>query len=75
LKVGEQWQYANVRGGPDRRFKNNKLLPVMLYSYVEFRSAQGLNWVLQLSRHDVASWCQQIIWARPRRQLDAGADG
>lgn len=68
-QIGETWQYANVRGGPDRRFKNNRRLPVMLYSEVVFSSSNGLSWSLNLSRHEVAAWWQQIIRARPQTPL------
>lgn len=44
-RVDTTWQYVNVKGGPDRRFKNNRQLPVMLYGKLEFtllgRSAMG----------------------------------
>jgi hypothetical protein len=66
VQVGFTWQYANVRGGPDRRFKNNRRLPVMLYSEVVLTTPHGLNWSLSLSRHDVAIWCQQILRNRPQ---------
>jgi DNA polymerase-3 subunit epsilon len=68
-KVGERWQYANVKGGPDKRFKNNRRLPVMLYSHIELASAHGLNWNLQLSRHDPAKWWQQILGERPNTPM------
>jgi hypothetical protein len=29
--VGHTWQYVNVKGGPDRRFKNNRQLPILRY--------------------------------------------
>jgi len=68
-KVAETWQYANVKGGPDRRFKNNRRLPVMLYSEVALTSPSGLGWELRLSRHDVATWWQQALRTRPSTSL------
>lgn len=29
-QVGQTWQYVNVKGGPDRRYANNPVLPIML---------------------------------------------
>jgi hypothetical protein len=29
--LGHTWQYVNVKGGPDRRFKNNRQLPILQY--------------------------------------------
>lgn len=69
VQIDETWQYANVRGGPDRRFKNNRRLPVMLYSEVTLSSPQGLGWVVKLSRHEAATWWQQILRSRPRTPL------
>lgn len=52
--VDRTWQYVNKKGGPDRRFKNNRQLPVALYEEVLFRSASGLNELFQLSKTDVS---------------------
>ena len=43
------WQYVNKRGGPDRRFAQNRQIPVLDYGEVELRSPHGLHVVLQLS--------------------------
>ncbi|MCA2210572.1 DUF4236 domain-containing protein [Nocardia rosealba] len=50
IRVDTTWQFANVKGGPDRRFKNNRMLPVMQYGRVRFATHSGLNWDLQFSR-------------------------
>jgi hypothetical protein len=65
LKVDERWQYTNVKGGPDKRFKNNRRLPVMLYDEVSLTSDMGLSWIIQLSRHDPAKWWEMTLRARP----------
>jgi hypothetical protein len=64
-KVDERWQYANVKGGPDKRFKNNGRLPVMLYDEVSLTSDTGMSWIIQLSRHDPARWWEATLRARP----------
>lgn len=48
--VDRTWKYVNKSGGPDRRFKDNKELPVCRYEEIALSSASGLNEVLQLSR-------------------------
>lgn len=53
-KVGETWQYVNKKGGPDRRFSSNPVLPIMLYSNLDLTSSQGLSWRVQCSRPDAA---------------------
>jgi hypothetical protein len=41
VQVDTTWQYVNKRGGPDRRFKNNRRLPVMRYGEVDLSTARG----------------------------------
>jgi hypothetical protein len=47
--VDHTWQYVNKNGGPDRRFSNNRQLPLVLYAYMTIRSGTGLNMLLQSS--------------------------
>ena len=49
--VDRTWKYVNKTGGPDRRFKDNKELPVCRYEEIALTSSSGLNEVLQLSRY------------------------
>ncbi len=48
--VDRTWKYVNKAGGPDKRFKDNKELPICRYEEVTLSSQSGLNEVLQLSR-------------------------
>ena len=52
--VGETWRYINRNGGPDRRFANNRKLPICLYGEIDFKSASGLNERIHCSRVDVS---------------------
>lgn len=47
--VDHTWQYVNKNGTPDKRFKNNRQLPVCLYGMVRLTSPSGLNVELQCS--------------------------
>ncbi len=47
--VDYTWQYVNVNGTPDRRYKNNTRIPVCLYGKVVLKSSSGLNVELQIS--------------------------
>ena len=51
--VDRTWQFVNKKGGPDRRFKNNRELPVCLYDELKLSSTTGLNEVVQISRNGV----------------------
>ena len=47
--IGHTWQYVNKSGGPDKRFSNNRQIPICLYGEVELKSAQGLNTEIMFS--------------------------
>lgn len=49
-KIGQTWRYVNKKGGPDRRFKDNRELPIMQYEQMHLRSGSGLNELLMVSR-------------------------
>jgi Protein of unknown function (DUF4236) len=48
--VGSTWRYVNKSGGPDKRFSNNRQLPIALYESLFIESNSGLKTVFQLSR-------------------------
>ncbi len=48
--VDKTWKYVNKSGGPDRRFKDNRELPVCLYEEISLSSHTGLNELLQISQ-------------------------
>lgn len=52
--VDQTWRYVNRKGGPDRRFNNNRQLPICLYGEIDFRSVSGVNERIQCSRVDAA---------------------
>lgn len=43
------WQFVNKSGGPDKRFSNNKQIPICLYGELELRSTSGLNTMIMFS--------------------------
>ena len=47
--VDSTWKYVNKSGGPDRRFKDNRKLPICLYGKMELKSDSGLNTVFMFS--------------------------
>ena len=40
--VGQTWRFVNNGGGPDRRFNNNRQLPIMRYGTLEITGSGGL---------------------------------
>ena len=47
------WQYVNKTGGPDKRFQNNKKIPICLYGEMEIRSANGVNTDIMFSNPNI----------------------
>jgi hypothetical protein len=50
--VGSTWQFVNKNGSPDRRFANNRQLPILRYSELSFRHSK-LSFQLQFSKMSV----------------------
>jgi Protein of unknown function (DUF4236) len=48
--VGETWKYVNKKGGPDKRFNDNRILPICLYEDMLLKSDSGLKELVELSR-------------------------
>lgn len=50
--IDHAWKYQNKNGGPDKRYKDNYQIPIVLYQKVFFKSKSGLNELIQLSKLD-----------------------
>ncbi len=71
--VDRAWKYVNKSGGPDKRFKDNKELPVCRYEEITLSSQTGLNEVLQLSRCGFGSGLAQAISLLGKKMPKEGA--
>jgi len=71
-QVDTTWRYVNVKGGPDRRYKDNRQLPVMLYGEVEIGTSAGLHWLLQCSRPDAVEMFVSTLRQAPHPAQVAG---
>ena len=52
--VGSTWRYVNRSGGPDRRFNDNREIPIMLYGQLRVESDTGLREHFSCSRPEAA---------------------
>ncbi len=52
--VGQTWRYVNKKGGPDRRFKDNRQLPICLFEEIGMVSDGGFKGLLQISKHGIS---------------------
>ncbi|HSY17531.1 MAG TPA: DUF4236 domain-containing protein [Candidatus Acidoferrales bacterium] len=48
--VDKTWRYKNKKGGPDRRFNNNREIPIVIYEALMLTSKSGLRESFQISR-------------------------
>lgn len=48
--VGQTWRYVNKQGGPDRRFNNNRQIPICAYSEYTLTSNTGIYEVITTSK-------------------------
>jgi hypothetical protein len=53
-QVGTTWKFANLSGGPDRRFKNNRRLPILRYADVRLTGAGGFTVLWSFSTSSAA---------------------
>jgi len=73
-QVGFTWRYVNKNGGPDRRFNNNRQLPILAYQDVLFASITGIRAYLQVSRSNGADGLLRTL-QRQRQAQSASPDG
>jgi uncharacterized tellurite resistance protein B-like protein len=59
--VDHTWRYVNKSGGPDRRFNNNRQLPICNYEELRITSSTGVGEILQVSRLGVSAILQSAV--------------
>ena len=64
--IRETWQHPNKNGGPDRRFKQNRRLPVCRYEALHLSSDSGVNELVEFSRVGFAKPFADALAAIPR---------
>ncbi len=57
------WKYVNKSDGPDRRFKDNRKLPIALYAELDFSSTVGLKEKFQFSNGEVVGGFVEALGA------------
>jgi hypothetical protein len=71
--VDKTWRYVNKKGGPDRRFKDNRELPICMYEELHFTSTSGLNEVVQVSRRGTGEVLHDALRTLRSRSTQATA--
>jgi hypothetical protein len=71
--VDHTWRYVNKKGGPDKRFKGNRQLPIALYEEIVLTSGSGLNELVQVSKIDAGQAFQKAIEQLASKNLTESA--
>ena len=61
IGVGTTWQYVNKDGSPDRRFNNNRELPILRYGILELEGISGLRLTLHISKPALAQGATTLL--------------
>jgi len=73
--VDRTWKYVNKRGGPDKRFKDNRELPIALYEDIHFTSDTGLNERIEISQVGLGNDFEHSISALAKSRLSGFSRG
>ena len=63
--LSHTWLYVNKNGDPDKRFNNNRQLPIMDYGVLRLTSETGLNELFHTSRSPVAKNVELAVKSMP----------
>ena len=69
--VGWTWEHPNMDGGPDRRFGDNRQIPICCYEALHLGSASGVNELVEFSRVGAPQAFADAIRFLPYQSLDA----
>jgi hypothetical protein len=59
--VDKTWRYINKKGGPDRRFNNNREIPIVIYEAIMLTSKSGLQELFQTSRTGIGPMLNSAV--------------
>jgi hypothetical protein len=59
--VDTTWKYVNKKGGPDKRYRDNRQLPIIECGELCISAQNGLKVVLQLSNLEICNVFQQSL--------------
>lgn len=59
--VDHTWRYVNKSGKPDKRFKDNRKLPICSYDEISFSTLHGLNAKIHISKKDQFTNFKKVI--------------
>jgi hypothetical protein len=60
-KTGSTWQFVNNDGGPDRRFKDNRKIPIMKYSQIKITDNKGFSVMIMTSNYEIGQTFANVL--------------
>lgn len=67
--IGQTWQYVNRTGGPDKRYRDNRALPIVMYGLLEIAREGHPGWQLHISRMGTAELIARKLSAAPSQTM------
>ncbi|MBA4042066.1 MAG: hypothetical protein C0474_09790 [Sphingobium sp.] len=64
--IRHTWKHPNKSGGPDKRFRDNRQIPVCRYEAMHLSSATGLNELVEFSKTGVAGPFASALRSLPK---------
>ena len=59
--VDKTWRYVNKNGGPDKRFNNNREIPIVIYEAIMLGSKSGVQELFQTSKTGMGSTLNSAV--------------
>ena len=59
--VDKTWRYVNKKGGPDRRFNDNREIPIVIYETIMLTSKSGVQELFNASRTGIGSTLNSAV--------------
>lgn len=67
--IRHTWKHPIKNGGPDRRFRDNRQIPVCRYEVMHLRSSSGVNDLVEFSRVGAVQPFANALKAMPRNTI------
>ena len=67
--IGYTWKHPNKSRGPDRRFRDNRQIPICRYEAVHLTSRSGVNEIVEFSRTGLATGFAAALRKLARRTI------
>jgi hypothetical protein len=60
-KTGSSWLFVNNDGSPDKRFNNNRKIPIMKYCEIKIKSNDGFSFRIMTSNYEIGQTFANVL--------------